>query len=183
MFTCACVSLSAFSQTHLTEFVGKFEVKGGYGSGTMGDLSEVLHHLYSNVGLPGKIGQDYPASFNFGSTLLFAARKWDFGVDYTFLTTEGKSHYEDGAEEFTFENDIVTHSLGVVAQRKVVEARPFSVHLSLTVSGYFTDMTFKEFSYVDGSITDYKINVRSRSVVATPMLVANLKLSRIFHAG
>jgi hypothetical protein len=177
------ISLSAFAQTQLTEFVGKFEVKGGYGSGTMGDLSDVLRNLHSSIGLPGKIDQDYPASFYFGATLLFAARKWDFGVDYTFLTTEGKSHYEEGAEELIFENEIVTHSLGVVAQRRIAKTGPVSVHLSLTVSGYFTDMTIGEVAYVDGSFEDFKIEVRSRSVVATPMLVANIKLSRIFHAG
>lgn len=181
LFTVA--SLSGFCQSHLTDFVGKFEVKVGYGAGAMNDLHDVLRDLDGELNLRGEIKQDYAASLNFGATLLFAAKKWDFGVDYTYLRTNGKAQYEDGMEELNFENSLFTHSMGVVAQRRLLQAGPLSAYLSLTVSGYFTDMKVKEFSYIDGEMEDYEFDFRSRSVVTTPMIVTNIKLSRIFYVG
>jgi hypothetical protein len=158
------------------------EMKTGYGSYAMDDLSHTMHY-YQNYYHDLKITDDYPGFVNFGGRMMVGFDKWNVGIDYTYYSTGARAQYKDYSGETGFDQIVIANALGANAKYAFFEANKFKMKVTLLTSLYMSKARFNEYYRTASANDENKLTSISKSIAFTPGLEPVFQLSDKIYVG
>ncbi len=177
-----CLFMSCSFLVH-TQVSISLEAKTGYSSYAMDELSHTLNYYQENSNLPLKITNDYPAYLTFGGSALGGFKKFEIGVDYSYLSTGGRAHYKDYSGEVGYDQLAVAHSIGLLARYSLFQEGRFSLKGSLLIARLASQVNFSEFIRIGSSQNEDKLEVVSTSVGISPMIESIYNFTDWLYVG
>jgi hypothetical protein len=159
------------------------EVKTGYSSYAMNELSHTLHYYQENSNLPLKVTNDYPVYLTFGGSITGKFERFEIGVDYCYYSTGARSHYKDYSGEAGFDQIAIAHAIGLFGKYILFEKNAFRLKASLLISLYTSSVNFNEYLRTLDLQIENKLEVVSKSVGITPMIEPVYHFTNTLYAG
>jgi hypothetical protein len=92
----------------------KYEIIGGIGIGQcrMQDLKNIQDFRLAELGLPGKITDDFPWTIHYSGELNMRFKRFSAGFEYFFLTSGSRISYSDYSGEIELDLITIAHGIG-----------------------------------------------------------------------
>lgn len=159
------------------------ELKTGYGTYAMGALRPITIEYKNNVDYGVKITDNFPGFMNFGAAVSMALHAWEFGVDYTYLSTGARAHYKDYSGELGFDQIAKAHAISSVARYAFVSKPKFELKASLGLSYYISQLDMNQYFRIGEDKEAERFEVVSGSVAITPTAGPVFKLNKFIYTG
>lgn len=159
------------------------ELKTGYGAYAMGALRPITTEYRTNTNYAVKITDNFPAFVNFGASGSIVLESWEFGVDYTYLSTGARAHYEDYSGELGFDQLAKAHAISSFARYSLLRKPKFQLKASLALSYYISQLDMNQYFRIGEEKQEDRFEVVSGSVAMTPMAGSVFKITKSIYTG
>ena len=102
------------------------ELKAGYGAYAMDALRPITTEYATHTQYV-KITDNFPSFVNFGALGSIELGSWEFGVDYTYLSTGARAHYEDYSGELGFDQLAKAHVISALSRYSLLRKPSFQL--------------------------------------------------------
>lgn len=159
-----------------------FEIKAGYSTYSMSELSKFLHAQAAPV--PFKVTNDFPGNLTGGASIYYSFREGiESGIDYTYNKTIGRVHYRDYSGEIGLDQEAVAHAVGAFTRISLFESHHFSLKASAMLSAWVGSVNFYQYLQIGTDRDEIQLSVVSTNIGISGALEPVYGLSEDLYIG